>query len=53
MLDPHGLRSDTPSAGRPVSAPTTPCKIRGRAPTKQQTGGSNPKEITIATETVE
>ena len=34
VLDSHGLRSVISNAGRPVSAPTTPCKIRGRAPTK-------------------
>ena len=44
VFDPHGLRSVPPSAGRPVSAPATLCKNRGRAPTKQQTGDPKPEE---------
>ena len=43
-FSPHDLRSVPSIAGRPVSVAATVCKIRGRAPTKQQTGDLKPEE---------
>ena len=45
ISSPDGLRSEYPTAGRPVLVPETACKIQPRTTTNHQTSDSKPEEI--------